>query len=132
DSMGFTDMFSSWWFMGLLFIFATNLVVCSVDRLPKIWKVVKTPIPSLSDEKFNAITSKQEVVLKENVEKTGQKVNDSLKKIGFRGDIRKEGGMIQICAEKGRYSRLGVYVTHLSILLILAGAVVGMKFGFNG
>src|SRR5208283_1687278 len=77
-------------------------------------------------------TSKQEVVLKENVEKTGQKVNDSLKKIGFRGDIRKEGGMIQICAEKGRYSRLGVYVTHLSILLILAGAVVGMKFGFNG
>jgi len=62
------------------------------------------------------------------VEKTAQKVNDSLTKIGFRGDIRKEGIITQICAEKGRYSRLGVYVTHLSILLILLGAVVGMKF----
>ncbi len=132
DAMGFTDMFSSWWFMGLLFIFASNLIVCSIDRLPKIWKVVKTPIPPLSDEKLNAITSKKEVVLKDNVEKAEQKVNDALKKIGFRGDIHKEGSMTQICAEKGRYSRLGVYVTHLSILLILVGAVVGMKFGFNG
>ncbi|MGO9378912.1 MAG: cytochrome c biogenesis protein ResB [Dissulfurispiraceae bacterium] len=34
DAMGFTDMFSSWWFMGLLFIFASNLIVCSIDRLP--------------------------------------------------------------------------------------------------
>ena len=132
DAMGFTDMFGSWWFMGLLFLFASNLVVCSIDRLPKIWKVVKTPITPLSDDQINAITSKQELVLKGNVEKTAQKVNDSLTKIGFRGDIRKEGIITQICAEKGRYSRLGVYVTHLSILLILLGAVVGMKFGFNG
>ena len=132
DAMGFTDMFSSWWFMGLLFIFAANLVICSIDRLPKIWKVVKTPIRPLSDEQFRAITSKQEVILKVNVEKAGQKVNDALKKIGFRGDIRKEGGTTQICAERGRYSRIGVYVTHLSILLILVGAIVGMKFGFNG
>ncbi len=132
DAMGFTDMFGSWWFMGLLFLFASNLVVCSIDRLPKIWKVVKMPITPLSDEQINAITSKQELVLKGNVEKTAQKVNDSLTKIGFRGDIHKEGIITQICAEKGRYSRLGVYVTHLSILLILLGAVVGMKFGFNG
>jgi len=132
DAMGFTDMFGSWWFMGLLFLFASNLVVCSIDRLPKIWKVVKTPITPLSDDQINAITSKQELVLKGNVEKTAQKVNDSLTKIGFRGDIRKEGIITQISAEKGRYSRLGVYVTHLSILLILLGAVVGMKFGFNG
>lgn len=132
DSMGFTDMFSSWWFMGLLFIFATNLIVCSFDRLPRICKVVKTPITQLNEEQFNAIPSKQEVVLTGNIEKIGLKVHDALKKIGFRGEILKDGSMTQICAEKGRYSRLGVYVTHLSILLILLGAVVGMKFGFNG
>jgi cytochrome c biogenesis protein len=44
DSMGFTDMFGSWWFMALLFIFAANLVICSIDRLPKIWKIVKEPV----------------------------------------------------------------------------------------
>jgi len=132
DSTGFTDMFGSWWFMGLLFIFATNLVICSIDRLPKILKVVKTPISPLGEEQFKAITSKHEAVVKGNAEKAGPRVIEVLKKIGFHGEIKKEGGATQICAEKGRYSRLGVYVTHLSILLILFGAVVGMKFGFNG
>jgi len=132
DLTGFTDMFSSWWFMGLLFIFAANLIICSIDRLPKIWKIVKTPISTLGEDQFKAITSRQEVVLKGNAEKTEPRVIEALKKIGYQGEIRKEGGTTQICAEKGRYSRLGVYVTHLSILLILLGAVIGMKFGFNG
>jgi cytochrome c biogenesis protein len=132
NSLGFTDMFSSWWFTGLLFLFAANLVICSIDRLPKILKVVKTPISPLSDEQFNAITSRQEVVIKGNAEKSESKINEALKKIGFSGHAVKEGDKVQICAEKGRYSRLGVYITHLSILLILIGAVVGMKFGFNG
>jgi cytochrome c biogenesis protein len=131
DSMGFTDMFGSWWFMGLLFIFAANLVICSIERLPKIWKIVKEPVKPLSDERLNAMTAKREIILKGKIDKAQQKANEGLKKIGFRGVVRQDGGMTQICAEKGRYSRLGVYVTHLSILLILSGAVVGMKFGFN-
>ncbi len=132
DSMGFTDMFSSWWFMGLLFIFAANLVICSIDRLPKIWKIVKEPIKTLNDERLNAATSKREIVIKAKADTAQQKVVEGLKKIGFKGDVRQSGEATQICAERGRYSRLGVYVTHLSILLILAGAVVGMRFGFNG
>ncbi len=131
DSMGFTDMFGSWWFMGLLFVFVANLVICSIDRLPKIWKIVKEQIKPLSEERLNSMTSKREIVLKGQIEKAEQKANEGLKKIGFRGVVRQTEGTTQICAEKGRYSRLGVYVTHLSILLILTGAVVGMKFGFN-
>ncbi len=132
DSMGFTDMFSSWWFMALLFIFAANLVICSIDRLPKIWKIVKEPVKPLSEERLNSMTSKREIVIKCQIDKAEQKANEGLKKIGFRGIARLAEGKTQICAEKGRYSRLGVYVTHLSILLILIGAVVGMKLGFNG
>lgn len=131
DAMGFTDMFSAWWFMALLFIFAANLVVCSIERLPRTWKIVKEPVKPLSEEQLNAITSKREVVIKGDIEKAGQKAEKALRKIGFRRAVRKGEGALQICAEKGRCSRLGVYVTHLSILLILIGAVVGMKFGFN-
>jgi cytochrome c biogenesis protein len=39
---------------------------------------------------------------------------------------------VQYYAEKGNYTRLGVYVTHLSILIILLGAMGGVYFGFNG
>ena len=35
-------------------------------------------------------------------------------------------------AEKGRYSRLGVYLVHFSILVIFAGAIAGSLWGFKG
>ncbi len=131
DTLGFTDMFRSWWFMALLFIFTANLVICSIERLPKIWKVVKEPVKPLTPERLNALSIKREITLKEKVDEASDHAGTVLKKYGFRDVVRKEDTGVQLYAEKGRYSRLGVYVTHLSILLILAGAVIGMLFGFN-
>jgi cytochrome c biogenesis protein len=37
-----------------------------------------------------------------------------------------------IYAERGRWTRLGVYVVHLSIVLLIIGAMVGSFFGFEG
>ncbi len=131
DKLGFTDMFRSWWFMALLFIFAGNLVICSLERLPKIWKVVKEPIKPVTPERLNALSIKREIILKEKVDKASEHAGAVLKKYGFTAAVINEDKAVQLYAEKGRYSRLGVYVTHLSILLILAGAVIGMLFGFN-
>jgi len=39
DSLGFIDMYHSWWFTGLLILFSANLIICSLDRLPRIWKL---------------------------------------------------------------------------------------------
>ncbi len=131
DALGFTDMYRSWWFLALLFIFTANLVVCSIDRLPKILKVVREPIKPLTPEQMKVMSIKREIVLKGQMGKASEHAGDILKKYGFRAAVRKEDNAVQLYAEKGRFSRLGVYVTHLSILLILGGAVIGMFFGFN-
>ena len=131
DATGFTDMFNSWWFLALLFIFATNLVICSLERLPRAWKSVKEPITPLPEAQLVLMTPKHEVVIHGDIAKAEQQAREGLKTIGFKNAVLAEQGN-QLCAEKGRYSRLGVYVTHLSILLILIGGVVGMRFGFNG
>ena len=44
DSLGFMDMYHSWWFVAILLLFAANLIICSVDRLPKIVKVVTSSV----------------------------------------------------------------------------------------
>ena len=41
--LGFTDVYHSWWYISLLTLLAVNLVVCSIKRLPKIWKVAMEP-----------------------------------------------------------------------------------------
>jgi cytochrome c biogenesis protein len=39
---------------------------------------------------------------------------------------------ITLYSEKARFSRLGVYLTHFSILVILTGGLVGSLYGFRG
>ena len=34
------NMYGSWWFISLLFLFSNNLIVCTIDRLPNVWKMV--------------------------------------------------------------------------------------------
>ncbi|MCL4536822.1 MAG: cytochrome c biogenesis protein ResB [Nitrospirae bacterium] len=131
DTLGFTNMFHSWWFITLLFIFAANLVICSLDRLPKIWKFVKEPVKPLPPELLNTVPIKREAVLKGKIDNTKAVVESAMKGIGFKANIHQEEGGLQLYSEKGRHSRLGVYVTHLSILIILTGAVVGIFWGFN-
>ena len=35
------DMYNSWWFLGLLTLLAVNLIVCSFNRFPGVWKQIK-------------------------------------------------------------------------------------------
>src|SRR3954462_9559541 len=37
------DLFHSWWFTGLLVSLALSLVACSLERLPRIWFLVRFP-----------------------------------------------------------------------------------------
>ncbi len=133
DSLGFTDMYHSWWFIALLFIFAANLVICSIERLPRIFKTVKEPPSPIGIEHFNIMPIKNELILKQDAAKLKDKAESALKKSGFKTFVfQQDDNNTQIFAEKGKYSRLGVYITHLSLLMILVGAVVGIYFGFNG
>lgn len=132
DTLGFTDMFHSWWFIALLFVFSANLIICSLERLPRIWKFVKEPVKPLKPEQLNAMSIKRETVVNEKLEKARETVEGALKKAGYKAQVHQDKDSLQLYSEKGKHSRLGVYVTHLSIFLILLGAVAGIFLGFNG
>lgn len=125
ESLGFLDMYSSWWFVSILLLFGVNILVCSLDRFPAVWKVVKEPIKPLAEEHFGAVPIKREFTLKGGREKA---VEALMGKSGLKFRER-EGQMLW---ERGRFSRLGVFVSHISIITILAGAIVGIFLGFKG
>ncbi len=131
DGLGFTDMYHAWWFVGLLYLFAANLIVCSLERLPNAWKLVRQPIQALPADRVALMPFRREAVVKGSGDKAIAEVEAALRKEGFHAARVESDGVVQFFAEKGRYSRLGVYMTHLSIIIIFAGALVGMKYGFN-
>ena len=133
ERLGFMDMYHSWWFVTILLLFAANLIICSIERLPKILKVVREPIKPLSEDRFKGFGIKKEIVLKGKPESTRKAIADAVKKIaGINlAEVKEENGY-QFYAQKGNYTRLGVYITHFSILVILLGALIGIFFGFKG
>jgi len=131
DKLGFTDMYHAWWFLAFLLIFCINLIICSLDRLPRVLKLVREKVRPLPVEHIEKMSIKKTFSQKNKAAHIKELAASALDRIGFKPlESSGEEGM-QLYAEKGNFTRLGVYITHLSILLILAGAVIGVFFGYN-
>ncbi|MBA4374403.1 MAG: hypothetical protein C0402_16245 [Thermodesulfovibrio sp.] len=131
DSMHFTNMYHSWWFLALLLLFAANLIICSFDRLPRVLKIVKEIVVPLPLEHIEKMSIKKTFSQKGKASQIKDLAVAAMSSIGFKPLESSGEHGVQLFAEKGNFTRLGVYITHLSILIILAGAIIGIYFGYN-
>ena len=128
-----TDMYHSWWFQLLMSILVTNLLVCTLKRLPKTMKLIRISNPSVSRERIQKMRIHDEIKSKLTLEKTWEGAVNVIKKAFPRLYlVEQEDGSKGLIAEKGRYSRFAVYAVHFSILIIFLGALIGSFTGFNG
>jgi cytochrome c biogenesis protein len=126
------DMYHSWWFQWLLFLLSVNLIVCSLKRFSTTWKVIMAPPRGVSESLFESLSFKKKLSLPENPLDDRAYVSSLLgNRFGKPVSLTSASGKA-FYLEKGRFSRLGVYVVHLSVLIIFAGAIVGSFFGFKG
>ncbi len=130
--LGFMDMYHSWWYTTLLTLFSLNLAICSLEKLPKTWKLVKKPLTPISESAMKSLPIKKEVTIKTNLNVAKDEILNSLRASRFHVFEATDEDGIQLYTQKGNYTRLGVYIVHCSILLILAGAIIGARFGFDG
>ena len=131
DAMQFFDMYHSYWFLSLMGIFAVNLICCSIKRLPRIIKVVREPVLKADDGLFRTFSNREEIVTEGTVESVRDKIVSALGQKFAKPVINDEDGKSYLFAQKGAYSRFGVYVTHTSILIIFIGAMIGNVWGFK-
>ncbi len=125
------DMYHSWWFSAILLLLVINLITCSLHRIPGILSQISRESGELEDRMLKAIPYVERVRV-QNPGKREENIESSLKKwFKNRGRIETET-TITLYSEKGKYSRLGVPITHLSILVILIGGIIGSLYGFRG
>ena len=122
------DVFHSWYYIALIVLLAINLTVCSIKRLPRIWR------QTFGSERILKLDEKAEKRLKPLSFKIDDpdKLVELLLKRSFKVFKEEEDGKIYLFAEKGRYSRLGVYIVHIALLVIMAGALIDALFGVRG
>ncbi len=130
--LGFMDMYGSWWYVCLLILFSINLIVCSIERLPKTWRAVTKPLKPLPEGTIKTLPLRRELTLKTSLNVARDELTNALRSSKFNILEASEEGSVQLYSQKGRYARLFVYVVHLSIILIFIGAIIGLRFGFKG
>lgn len=127
-----TNMYSSWWFITLLALFAVNLVVCSIERLPGVWRMVTMDNLGVEPRQLEkmGITHLADSALTPDV--AADRLYQFMVRSGWKNLRRRDReDTILLFAQKGAWTRLGVYVVHMSILVILAGVIIGAFFGFR-
>jgi cytochrome c biogenesis protein len=127
------DMYHSWWFSAILLLLVINLIFCSINRFPGVWSQISRPPTGLEDSMLKALPHVEKVRIPSQAEaKAEEDIRIYLKK-RFGNPIPFEAeSSITLFSEKGRFSRLGVYITHLSLLIILIGGILGSLYGFRG
>jgi len=132
QALGFFDMYHSWWFVLLLGALAANLVACSLKRLPQIWKVVTRPTLTMDDGLRKNLVNLVSIKVPGSALEIKEKVSASLGAAFATPRVTEKDGAFHLYAEKSPWCRLAVYVVHLSIIVIFAGAIAGSLFGFKG
>ena len=120
-----TDMYNSWWFLGLLAVFSMNLIVCSLERIPLVIRTIRKDGLAVPPDQLEKLPLHKVLTLTASPGETGQRVSSFLNGHGWKARRTEKEGYQLFFAEKGAWTRFGVYVVHCSILIILAGAVVG-------
>lgn len=129
--LGIFDMYHSWWFQFLLLMLTINIIVCSADRLSAIWRVIFNKRPSFVLSRFREMSHKESFDLEGASDL--RHIYESFVDKDFRQTKTEETDEgFCIFAEKGRWTRLGAYIVHISVVLLLFGGLAGSMFGFEG
>ncbi|SDC39100.1 cytochrome c biogenesis protein [Paenibacillus sp. UNCCL117] len=122
--LGLSHTFESWWFITLLFMIGTSLVVCSLDRVLPLYRALSKQ----QIRKHLRFITRQKVTYSgpipggssaQAAEEWNKLAAKALAKSGYR--VHTEGSAL--LAEKYRFSRWGPYINHIGLIIFL-GAVL--------
>jgi len=130
-ALGFVDLYHAWWFIFVLGAFTVNLIACSLHRLPRILKLVSRTDPVLDDTRLQALPLVKKFSLKHCTPDDAAVVAAALRRLFAKPSVVTAGETYHFFSEKGRWAPGSFYLTHIGIVIIIAGVLAG-TMGFQG
>ncbi len=127
-----TNMYNSWWFVAVLCLLAMNLLVCSIERVPRAWRQAFSDHLSIEPDRIAKMGQAYQLTSPVSTEIAIEQATHVLHMAGWKSVHRRnqKDATLLFC-QKYAWSRFGVYIVHFSILLILIGAILGSLFGYQ-
>jgi cytochrome c biogenesis protein len=132
EVLGMTDLYHSGWFIALLVLLTLNLIACSLHRFPKTWKLLRSRQPPLTDRLAKTLPFLQTYEVQGEPHGILDMIRKRLRRRGWSVREERIGEALHLMAQRGRYGKLGVFVTHLGVMVILLGGLLTFSLGFKG
>ena len=131
QSLQLFDMYHSIWFRLIIGLISVNLVICSLNRLPTTIRRFRfRPSPDRS-RPFENISPDREILIEGDKDQIRNNVWEWFQEKYKHPTSKETGEGVFFYGDRGRFSYFGVYIVHLSFLLILIGASIGSILGFE-
>ena len=125
--LGFFDVFHARWFAAGLGLLVVSVTVCTANRFFPIWRTIRRPQRRVPDTYFQRahhrveFTTPAEPLALEGV----------LRRRRYRVERFQEGETTYLFADRYSWAQLGTFVSHLALILFIAGALVSKFTGFS-
>ncbi len=117
-TLGFHNLYSSWWYLILVASIGISLVICSLDRVIPLYRALKTQ----RIDRHPQFLARQRIYGETDLEGSKFDLEEMKHRLKSRKyKVREENG--SILAEKNRFSRWGPYVNHIGLIIFLIGGM---------
>ncbi|MCY7377226.1 MAG: cytochrome c biogenesis protein ResB [Pyrinomonadaceae bacterium] len=151
-SIGFFDVYHSWYFNFLLLVLSLNIILASIDHFPPSWSYISTP--KVTATRGWLLKQKQNAVLKvqgKSEQEIAEEISRTFKTNGFTPRIVQSKNSsyaldangnknyseivsktsFYVFGESGRWNRLGAYIVHVFLLTLFLGHFTALQTGFD-
>ena len=125
------DVYHSLWFRTLITALALNLIVCSLNRLSPTLRRLRAVPRADRIKPFEEIPDHRRFSVRLPVEAAAADAEALLQRRTVRRTRKESKEGVFLYGERGRFSVFGVYIVHMSVLLILLGSILGSISGFE-
>ncbi len=130
DFFGLLDVFHSPWITTPFALLVIGIIACTARRLTAVRALARA---ETTDHPLDYYRGHQAVIINSGLEVHG--AADAAQKTitlnHYELNRSERDGRIYLAADKHRLSAFGTMVSHLGLVVLLVGAVIGMQYGFR-
>lgn len=124
--LGLSHTYESWWFILLLLMIGTSLVICSLDRVLPLYRAlskqqIRKHLSFILRQKAS-FADELPADYRDNPSAWVEAAASRLRKKGYK--VYKDANGTALLAEKHRFSRWGPYINHIGLIIFLLAVLM--------
>ena len=126
------DMYHSVWFTAILGTLVLNIVACTIERFPPKWRTLLRDNPEIDTSIIDKLSKRDTLEISLGSESVKDGLAGIFKKKKYKVKVTESpDGSISMYAWRGIIGRFGSDFTHVSLLVILLGSIIGNSWGYR-